>query len=235
MWKRVSAGCRVRSANRAARQLIEIFSGVCFCEISLGARAEPETHLLGGVAHGRGGGSGRLDPARVLGRGPGRGRRIRSVVAGPGVRHDRRAPAGNADAGRGRVPAPLGARREDAPEGTGERRHGASEGGCARAGSAVLYANDSRSDEGAARLRRTRAARLARAKVDHLRVSPAAPFVPRNTSSESRDSVGPSFVTREIASTANVRVPRCSPTLRKTPTRHFYAALVQTTRPYKKK
>lgn len=180
----MSARCRVRSANRAARQLIEIFSGVCFCEISLGARAEPETHLLGGVAHGRGGGSGRLDPARVLGRGPGRGRRIRSVVAGPGVRHDRRAPAGNADAGRGRVPAPLGARREDAPEGTGERRHGASEGGCARAGSAVLYANDSRSDEGAARLRRTRAARLARAKVDYLRVSPAAPFVPRNTSSE---------------------------------------------------
>ena len=166
MWKRVSARCRVRSANRAARQLIEIFSGVCFWKISLGARAEPETHLLGGVAHGRGGGSGRLDPARVLGRGPGRGRRIRSVVAGPGVRHDRRAPAGNADAGRGRVPAPLGARREDAPEGTGERRHGASEGGCARAGSAVLYANDSRSDEGAARLQRTRAARLTRAKVD---------------------------------------------------------------------
>ena len=137
----MSARCRVRCAIRAARRLIEIFSGVCFCEISLGARAEPETHLLGGVAHGRGGGSGRLDPARVLGRGPGRGRRVRSVVAGPGVRHNRRAPAGNADAGRGRVPAPLGVRREDAPEGTGERRHGASEGGCARAGSAVLYAN----------------------------------------------------------------------------------------------
>ena len=43
---------------------------------------EPETHLLGGVAHGRGGGGGRLDPARVLGRDPGRGRRVH-VVAGP--------------------------------------------------------------------------------------------------------------------------------------------------------
>ena len=39
-----------------------------------------------------------------------------------------------------------------------------------------------------------------------------------------RDSVGPSFVTREIASTANVRVPTCSPTLRKTPTRHLRGA-----------
>lgn len=105
---------------------------------------EPETHLLGGVAHGRGGGGGRLDPARVLGRDPGRGRRV-NVVAGPGVRHDRRAPAGRADAGRARVPASLCARRDDAPEGSGERRHGASAGWYARAGSPVLCANDSRS------------------------------------------------------------------------------------------
>ena len=72
--------------------------------------------------------------------------------------------AGSADAGTRARPASVCARRDDAPEGSGERRHGASAGWYARAGSAVLCANDSQSDEGAARLRRTRPAREARAK-----------------------------------------------------------------------
>ena len=110
--------------------------------ISLGARAEPETHLLGGVAHGRGIGeraprpsvSPRTRPwsgkARQVGRrrpwrAPRPSRACRRCRCGPweSPRAARRAPGGRA------------------PEGTGERRHGASEGGCARAGSAVLYAN----------------------------------------------------------------------------------------------
>ena len=110
--------------------------------ISLGARAEPETHLLGGVAHGRGGGGAGASTQRessdaaLVGEGAS-GRSSPALACATTVA---RLPA-QADAGRGRVPAPLGVRREDAPEGTGERRHGASEGGCARAGSAVLYAN----------------------------------------------------------------------------------------------
>ena len=48
-----------------------------------------------------------------------------------------------------------------------------------------------------------------------------------------RDSVGPPFVTREIASTANVRVHLFANSAKKRQ-RGTYAPLVQTTRPYKK-